>query len=101
MQKNLKLCKIMQQEVNAYEYACTLLACKFTKKYYPNESWYWIDDEIGGDLSVSDAIWEMRDIAEAIRLNIPVKKLHNWYLSMDVTGYRDYNLRAYNALKKS
>lgn len=71
--------KQIQSDLIDYEYACNGLALDFNQRYFKgNADWCWVSDE-GGVLMISDFYFGMEDIILALKKNVSIKKLFEWY----------------------
>ena len=76
--------------VQKYKDACEDVAGVFMAKYYPdhiyNEDSYWIAGQIGYLMEVSNDYINMERMIEAIELDCPVEKFHQ-YQEMETEHY--------------
>lgn len=76
--------------VQKYKDACEDVAREFMAKYYPehiyNEDSYWIAGQIGYLMEVSNDFINMERMIEAIELDCPVEKFHE-YQEMETEHY--------------
>ena len=86
----------MKQILTNWENQTQLLADNFMSKYFckgkkADVDFFWVADEIGGVLSVSDYFFDLSDVIDALRYNIPINKLFSFY---------DYQLKCYEEKKE-
>lgn len=79
------------------ENAINALAIEFVEKYYLDyvDDWYWVGDEIGGVLIVSDVFVNVNDMMNAAKYKPTLNQWHAWYWSYEDEKdyYRKLNLK--------
>ena len=71
--------KIIAQDLIDYEYACNALALDFNQRYFKgNADWDWVAGT-GSVLMISDFYFGMSDIILALKKEVTIKKLFEWY----------------------
>jgi hypothetical protein len=99
----MKKLKLGEYILGAYELACDELAQYFVTKYFGKDvEYYWIGDERGGCIEVSDRFFSMSDIHDFIRYKYSAKMLFAYYdkkMDADMKG-KDWKYNIYSYKKK-
>ena len=101
----------LKNQLFEWERSTNLLATAFIEKYYPDyiDDWYWIGDEIGDILIISDVFLNVDHMVDALRYDATLDQWHDWYWSYEDAEnpedmYRPMNLKDfvlyYNGFKK-
>lgn len=93
-----------------YEAGCMYVLQCFIAKYFElevdreNANYFWVGDKIGDVLNIGDYWFDMENMVEALRLNVPVGTFFAWYEqwmeSEHKKGEPRYNLEHYSRLQK-
>jgi len=95
--------------VKEYELAVEKLAKAFIKKYFSKEDGYWnaecfwVGDEIGGMLSVSDYFFDVNSMVDYMKYNYTEDQMFEYYdyaLEETTAGRSPINIKIWLKLKK-
>ena len=96
------------KEIIEYEKIVQKIAKKFVKKYFSEEEEYWdyecfwIGDEIGGVLTVSDYYFNFDNILDYLKNNYTVEELfdyYDYYLDEAIKNKTPINIKNWLKLK--
>lgn len=72
----------MKKALKLYYTACEEVRTAFCKKYFKNDyddKGWWVGEEVGGGLAVSDQYVDMHDMVKALELKMTVDEWHDYY----------------------